>query len=152
MDLHWEAAGDGPPVVLIHAGICDSRMWDPQWESFPRAHRTVRYDLRGYGRSPLEPVSYSHARDLIGLLGKLGIDRASLVGVSVGGRVAIEVCLARPDLVDALVLVGSGLPGHQWSDEVTRAWEAEEAAFERGDLDEAVELSLRLWVDGPRRS
>jgi 3-oxoadipate enol-lactonase len=150
--LYSEVAGEGLAVVLIHEGICDSRMWDPQWETFPRVHRTIRYDLRGYGRSLPAPGSYSHARDLLGLLEELGIERASLVGVSVGGRIALEVVLARPELVERLILVGSGLPGHRWSDEVTSAWEAEESAFERGALDEAVEVTLRLWVDGPRRS
>ena len=152
LGLYSELAGEGPPVVLIHEGICDSRMWAPQWESFPRAHRTIRYDLRGYGRSPVASGPYSHARDLLALFGKLELERASLVGVSVGGRIALEVALARPDLVDALVLVGSGLPGHAWSEVTASVWADEEAAFERGDLDEAVELVLRLWVDGPRRS
>jgi 3-oxoadipate enol-lactonase len=64
----------------------------------------------------------------------------------------LQVAVARPDLVSALVLVGSGMRGHEWSDYVTRAWSEEEAAFERGDLDAAVEVNLRTWVDGPDRS
>ncbi|MDQ2910477.1 MAG: alpha/beta fold hydrolase [Actinomycetota bacterium] len=127
-------------------------MWDPQWETFPRSHRVLRYDLRGFGRSPIEPGRYSNARDLLDLLERHRLERVSLVGVSMGGRVAIEAALARPELVEALVLVGSGLPGHDWSEEMKAAWEEEEAALERGDLDEAVEVSMRTWVDGPRRS
>jgi pimeloyl-ACP methyl ester carboxylesterase len=146
-----EADGEGPAVVLIHEGICDSRMWDPQWETFRRSHRVLRYDLRGFGRSPIGPGSFSHARDLLELLTQQGIESASLVGVSMGGRIALEVALARPDLVEALVLVGSGLPGHDWSAEMNAVDEAEEAALGRGDLDAAVEVSLRTWVDGPRR-
>jgi pimeloyl-ACP methyl ester carboxylesterase len=68
-----------------------------------------------------------------------------------GARTALEVALARPELVEALVLVGAGLPGHEWSAEMNAADEAEEAALGRGDVDEAVEVTLRTWVDGPRR-
>jgi pimeloyl-ACP methyl ester carboxylesterase len=150
--LHYEVAGDGPTVVFVHEGIADSRMWEPQWPSFVQAHRTVRYDLRGFGKSRLEPGAFSHARDLIGLLERLEIERAALVAGSLGGRVALEVAVARPELVSALVLVGSGLPGHGWSEETQAGWAEEEAALERGDLDAAVEVNLRMWVDGPARS
>jgi 3-oxoadipate enol-lactonase len=151
-DLYWEEAGAGSPVVLVHEAVGDSRMWDPQWESFPRSHRTVRFDQRGYGRSPLEPGTISHARDLIDLLDEIGLARASLVGGSLGGRVALEVAVAQPDRVEKLVLLNPGLPGHDWSEEVRAGWEEEEAALDRGDLDEAVEVNLRMWFDGPRRS
>ena len=108
--------------------------------------------MRGFGRSPVGPGSYSNAADLIDLLEQQGVAKASLVGVSMGGRVALEVALARPELVEALVLVGAGFPGHDWSTEMKAADEAEMAALSRGDLDAAVEVTLRTWVDGPRRS
>jgi 3-oxoadipate enol-lactonase len=149
--LYAEVAGEGPELVLLHEGVCDSRMWDPQWEAFTRSHRVLRFDFRGYGRTPLSPGSYSAAKDVIELLDEHGFERAALVGVSLGGRVALEVALAQPERVSALVLVGSGLPGHDWSDEMKATWEEEEAAFNAGDLDRAVEVTLRTWVDGPRR-
>jgi 3-oxoadipate enol-lactonase len=149
--LYAEVAGEGPELVLLHEGVCDSRMWDPQWEAFKRSHRVLRFDFRGYGRTPLSPGSYSAAKDVIELLDEHGFERAALVGVSLGGRVALEVALAQPERVSALVLVGSGLPGHDWSDEMKATWEEEEAAFNAGDLDRAVEVTLRTWVDGPRR-
>src|SRR5204862_110943 len=90
--------------------------------------------------------------DLIALLGELALGPATLVGVSMGGGISLQVAVARPELVSALVLVGSGVRGHDWSDYVTRAWAEEEAAFERGDLDAAAEVNLRTWVDGPHRS
>ena len=152
MSLYSEAAGEGPAVVLVHAGICDSRMWEPQWASFPRSHRTVRYDLRGFGRSPIPPGSYSHARDLAELLEVNGLERASIVGVSMGGRVALELAIAHPELVESLVLVGAALPGHAWSEEIEAYGGVEDAALERGDLDAAVEANLSTWVDGPHRS
>jgi 3-oxoadipate enol-lactonase len=144
-------AGDGPAVVLIHAGVCDSRMWDPQWAAFARDHRTIRYDLRGFGRSELTPGRYAHARDLANLLGELGVGRAALVGASFGGRVAMELAVARPDLVEALVVAGAPLPGHDWSEPMRAFFAEEDAAVERGDLDAAVEANLRLWVDGQGR-
>jgi pimeloyl-ACP methyl ester carboxylesterase len=127
-------------------------MWDAQWEGFAQAHRVVRCDFRGFGRTPYTPGPYTNAGDLIALLEELGLGPAALVGVSMGGGVALQTAVARPDLVAALVLVGSGIGGHEWSEEIVRAWEEEEAAVERGDLDAAVEVNLRTWVDGPHRS
>jgi pimeloyl-ACP methyl ester carboxylesterase len=150
--LYAEVAGEGPAVVLVHEGICDSRMWDREWQQWSPEFRLLRVDLRGFGNSPLGSGPFAQARDLIEAIEAHGIERAALVGVSLGGRVAIEVALARPELVSALVLVAPGLPGHEWSQEMRDAWAEEEAAFEAGDLDAAVEASLRTWVDGPRRS
>ena len=151
MKLWHEVAGEGRPVLLIHEGICDSRMWASQWQTFPQVHRTVRCDLRGFGQTPLPTEPYSNARDVVELLDRLELGAAALVGVSLGGRVALEVALARPDLVERLVLVGPGLPGHAWSDTVRIYSEQEDAAVARGDLDAAVEANLRMWVDGPNR-
>jgi pimeloyl-ACP methyl ester carboxylesterase len=117
-------------------------MWDPQWDAFQRTHRVVRCDLRGFGRSPLEPGAFTHAGDLIAVLEEHGFDRAALVGVSLGGRVALEVALARPELVSRLVLVAPGLPGHAWSDELKQDWEIEEAALVAGDLDPSQPASV----------
>jgi len=138
MSLYKEVAGDGPALVLIHAGICDSRMWDPQWATFPRDHRT--------------PGPFAHARDLAALLDGLGVERAALVAASYGGQVALELAVARPDLVGLLVLAGASLPGHDWSAAVRDFFAEEEAALERGDLDAAVEANLRTWVDGSGRA
>ena len=151
MGIYAEVAGEGPAVALVHEGICDSRMWDGQWERWSESYRLLRVDLRGFGRSPLGSEPYSHARDVIDALEQQGIDDAAVLGVSLGGRVALEVALARPDLVRSLVLVAPGFPGHEWSEELRAQWAAEEAAFDAGDLDAAVEVSLRTWVDGPRR-
>ena len=152
MTLHYEVAGEGPALVLVHAGICDSRMWDHQWRSLAGGRRLVRYDMRGYGRSPLPPEPYSSARDLLAVMDAAAIDRAALVAVSLGGRVALEVALAEPARVSGLVLVGSGLPGHDWSPQAREFFAAEDAAIDRGDLDAAAELNVRFWVDGPHRT
>jgi len=151
VEPYSEVAGDGPELVLLHEGICDSRMWDPQWEKYAQSHRLMRLDFRGFGQTPLEPGPFASARDVLGLMDRHGFERAALVGVSLGGRVALEVAVAAPDRVSALILVGSGLPGHDWSKEMHAIWEAEEAALREGDLDGAVDVVLRTWVAGPGR-
>ena len=151
-ELHWEESGAGPAVVLVHEAIADSRMWEPQWRTFPSAHRTVRYDMRGYGRSPIHPGKFSHGGDLVRLLDEAGLERTSLIGGSLGGRVALEVAVSQPERIEKLVLMDPGGPGGDWSEETQAGWEEEDAALDRGDIDAAVEVNLRMWVDGPHRS
>jgi 3-oxoadipate enol-lactonase len=152
MSVWRDVRGEGPPVVLLHAGLTDSRLWETQLRSFPQSHSVLRVDLPGFGNSPLEtnPVSFRGAvRDA---MDAEGIDRAALVGVSLGGNTALELALESPERVSALVLVGAGLPDPEWSEEVTAFFADEEAALERGDLDAAVDANLRMWLAGPRRS
>ena len=104
-------------------------------------------DLRGFGERPLDSEPFSHARDAEALLD----GPAAVVGASLGGRVALELAVLRPDLVERLVVIAPGMPGWPWSDETRAGWAAEEAAFEQGDLEAAAEASVRLWIDGPRR-
>lgn len=148
MTIDHEVAGDGRTVVLVHAGIADRRMWEPQWRTWSERFRLVRYDLRGFGDSPLPRGRYAHARDLLSLLE--GVGPAAVVGVSLGGRVALEAAVERPGLVEALVLVGPAFPGHDWSEEMNRFDEEEEAAAERGDADAYVEAKVRFWLDAGR--
>jgi pimeloyl-ACP methyl ester carboxylesterase len=150
--LYHEVAGEGKTVVLLHAGVGDSRMWNGQWDAFRRRYRTVRCDLRGWGRSPIEPGSFSNARDVIELCEQLGVERAVFVGVSMGGQVALEIAVARPELVSALVLAGASLPEHEWSAPVRAVQHEEEAALERGDTDAVIDANMRLWVAGLRRN
>jgi 3-oxoadipate enol-lactonase len=152
VSIWYDRHGEGPPVVLLHAGVSDSRLWEPQLGSFPQSHTVLRVDLPGFGNSPFEtnPVSFRGAvRDA---MDAEGIDRAALVGVSLGGNTALELTLESPERVSALVLVGAGLPDHEWSEEVRSFFAAEEEALERGDLDAAVDANLRMWLAGPRRS
>lgn len=136
-------------VLLLHAGIADSRMWQPQIEVLRSAgYRVLAPDLRGFGQNVLEPVSFSYVRDVETLLD----GPAAVVGNSLGGRVALELALYRPELVKRLVVIAPGLPDWEWSAETRAGWAKEEAAYEAGDLDAAAEASLQMWVDGPRRS
>ncbi len=90
-ELWVEAAGDGPAVVLLHAGIADSRMWDAQWPIARDAFRSVRYDLRGYGRTGLPAGPYAHHDDLRTVLDTLGIPSAVLVAASMAGDIALAL-------------------------------------------------------------
>jgi pimeloyl-ACP methyl ester carboxylesterase len=138
--------------VLVHAGIADRRMWDPQVGAFAARHRVLRCDLRGFGESTKPPAEFAYHEDLRGLLEALAIPRAALLGLSLGSRVALDFALASPHLTAALVLAAPALGGAPVSEARARYDAAEEAALERGDLPAAVEINLRMWVDGPRRA
>jgi pimeloyl-ACP methyl ester carboxylesterase len=150
--LYYEVAGSGPALVFIHAGIADCRMWDAQFAAFVASHRVVRYDQRGYGRSSMPAGDYSLRDDLYGLLRALGIERATLVGTSMGGGVALDCALDHPEFVAGLVLVASGLGGSLPSDFLRGRWQAIGEAYERDGVDAANELELQLWIDGPGRT
>ena len=152
--IAWWADGDGPEtIVLVHAGVSDARMWDGVVPALAAGHRVVRYDMRGYGRSRSDHgARFTPAGDLEALLDELGIARAHVVGASFGGQVALQLALTAPARVASLVLLAASLPDHEESAERRAYEEAEEAAFEAGNVDEAVELNLRMWVDGPART
>jgi 3-oxoadipate enol-lactonase len=139
------------PVVLVHAGICDRRMWNPQISALSAGRRIVRLDLRGYGSSDRKPAStLSHHLEVAALLDELEIEGAHLVGVSMSAGVIAEVALARPDLVGSLLLVApSGSLRTEVTADIEAFWEAEEEALAEEDLDAAVEVNLETWVDGP---
>lgn len=133
-------------VLLVHAGIGDSRMWERQVTELEAAgFHVIAPDLRGFGEHRLEPVSFSNLRDVEAVLDGRA---AAVVGCSLGGRVALELAVQRPDLVERLAVVAPGLPGWSWSEETRAGWAEEEAAYERGDLDAAADAALRLWLDG----
>jgi 3-oxoadipate enol-lactonase len=151
VSVWFDVHGEGPAVVLVHAGVADSRMWEPQLRTFPESHRVVRVDLPGFGESPFETDVVSYRGAIREALDGAGVERATLVGTSLGGRSALELALDSPERVSALVLVGPGLDDHDWSEQVEAFGAEEEAALQRGDLDAAVTANLRLWLAGPRR-
>lgn len=150
--LAAEAAGDGPPAVLIHAGIADMGMWDDVLPALSERHRVIRYDLPGFGQSPLTGDHIDPTADLGAVLDAFGVERAALIGGSLGGRVALEFAVERPERVTALLLVAPGLRGYEFSAFVRRAGEEEDEAFERGDYEVAAEAMVRTWLIGPRRT
>lgn len=145
--------GDGLPIVLLHAGIADRRMWDDVLTPLSASREVVRLDLRGYGESTTRPDGpWSQRDDVTATLDALGIDRAHFVGCSLGAGVCAEVAVTRPDLVASLVLAApGGALITEATDELRAFFRAEGTALEAGDLDAAVEANLRAWVDGPQR-
>lgn len=150
--LYYEVAGEGHPVILVHGGLVHSALWDEQFESFARRFKVIRYDAREHGRSVPAPGPFSHHRDLRGLMRVLGVERAHLVGLSMGGGISLELALEHPETVSSLTLVGAGTDDYEWSEEIIASWEEVGAAFEAGDSDLAVEATLKTWTDGPRRN
>ncbi len=149
--LHYEIAGTGQPFVLIHGGLVNSGLWDDQFAVFAEQYRTLRYDVRGYGQSKSPTAYYSNHGDLRDLLDFLGIKRATVLGLSMGGGIAIDFTLTYPDRTAALIPVAAGLGGYQMKDKSPLHAELREA-YDSGDKPRAVELSLQLWTDGPYRT
>lgn len=147
----FEEAGTGHPLLLVHAGIVDRHMWDPVWEALTASYHAIRPDLRGFGETPASLEPYANWSDLAELIRSLDMAPASVVGVSMGGGASLDLALAEPGLVDRLVLVAPGLAGWDWRPELKADWEAEEAAWQRRDLDAVAWMNVRTWVDGPQR-
>jgi pimeloyl-ACP methyl ester carboxylesterase len=151
--LYYEETGKGEPLILIHGGLLDRRMWDGQFELFSRWSRVIRYDNRNHGLSRGLPDTFSYHEDLNRLMEALGIQRARLVGFSLGGAIAIDFALTHPEKVSALVLVSSGLSGYEFRDSTLKANEKRQAdAAARKDMNAYVEYFQRSWTDGPRRT
>lgn len=153
--LYYQAAGSGPAVLLIHAGIADLRMWDAQVPALAERYRVIRFDCRGFGRTRSEPVAFSNRQDAAALLDHLGVQRAAVVGCSRGGQIALDFALEHPARVAALGWVCSGIGGWQPADDLFTAedialYDAMEAAEEAGEHERVAELDVRLWVDGLR--
>lgn len=144
-------AGEGSGVVLVHAGIADARMWDPQWDAIAARHRVARYDTRGFGRSESgERAVFSNRRDLLAVMDAAGLERATLVGCSRAGAIIVDTALEFPDRVAGLVWVCGGLGGLETTDT-----QAEAELFARSDdleaakdWDAAADLAVALWIDG----
>jgi 3-oxoadipate enol-lactonase len=153
--ISYEEGGRGRPIVLLHEGIVDRRVWNREFPLLARDHRVVRYDLRGYGGSTPATSEYSPVRDLVALLDHLGLTRPLIVGPSVGGKIALDLTLTYPERVGALLLIAPGYSGMDY-DQVPGG----KATFERdetlskaaadawagGKLEEATEHLRQLWA------
>jgi 3-oxoadipate enol-lactonase len=144
--LWVEQDGDGPAVLFVHGGLGDSRLWAPQAHALASRFRTIGYDLRLWGRSESPAMTFSPVDDLIGVLDAVGVERAALVGLSLGGGLALDVALAHPDRVWAVAHVAGGVTGMPVDPYTPEQAAAFEAALERGDLETAMEIDFAVWA------
>jgi pimeloyl-ACP methyl ester carboxylesterase len=159
LSAQWQLATGGAevsgpaPLVFLHAGVADGRMWQGQWDAFGPGRSLLRYDRRGFGASrTLAPTPHSRVADLWAVMDAAGLQRAVLVGCSQGGRLAIDAALARPERVQGLVLVApavGGAPPFEVDEPTKSLDEAADAAIAAGELQRANELQAHLWLDGP---
>ena len=155
-EFYYEIAGSGPPLVLIHAGICDSRMWDEQFDHFAAHFRVLRYDMRGYGQTEPVDEAYSHHTDLAALLSLLAIERAHLLGCSMGGSTALDFALVYPEKTASLIMVCAEPSGYEdeeaEDEELPEDWDQIVEAFKRGAFATVAAWEVHQWVDGPTRT
>jgi pimeloyl-ACP methyl ester carboxylesterase len=143
--VYFEVKGQGSAIVLIHGFSLDTRMWDPQFDVLAQYHRVVRYDISGYGRSSVPDSSVSSSSELAALLKTLAIDKAAVIGMSMGGSVAINFTLEHPEMVEALITVGSTLNGYTMRE--PRASRTERLFSLAGDSGLAV--AKENWLNDP---
>jgi len=144
-----DSGGDGRPLVLLHPGVGDSRIWDPVLPTLAEKYRVIRYDARGFGQSPAPTVKHSLLRDLIAVLDHYRIERTAIVGCSQGGASALGLALDHPARVSALVLLCPGIPGFPFGeddpeegDELFEEYQRAEAAR---DVEAMAGVIQRIW-------
>jgi len=141
--LYYEAKGRGFPIVFVSGGgILDRRGWDEQFESFSKHYRVIRYDVRGIGKSARPQTSFSHSDDLHALLTQLKIKRAHVVGLSVGGAIAIDFAISYPDMVDHLVLAAPGLSSDSKSEANLQGLSMLSTLVQTKALEHVIQLTL----------
>jgi pimeloyl-ACP methyl ester carboxylesterase len=155
--LAFTVDGHGPPALLLHAGVTDARSWAPLVEVLRPTVRTIAYDRRGFGRTTYEEEEHDPVDDALAVLAAVGLaadEPVTLVGASNGGQVAIDLALAHPERVRALVLIGSAVSGAPeedpaaFSQPVRSLIAAYETADEAGDLEALNEVEAHAWLDG----
>jgi pimeloyl-ACP methyl ester carboxylesterase len=127
-------------------------MWDEQFPVFAQQYQAIRYDLRGFGKSRFPAGRFADYEDPVALLRFLSAEKAHVIGVSFGGKIALDFTLTHPEMVASLILVAPSVGGYPPSPSVVRFNEEEEALLEQNDLEAATELNMRMWVDGPKRT
>lgn len=147
---HYELEGEGPPVILIHGHASDRRLWERHAAFLAQNRfRAVRYDLRGHGCSDAPASGYTldnYVRDLADLLDRVSIDRAHLVGLSMGGGIALAFALDHPDRVRSVALIDTALPGFAYSPDYEAAIERLRDAVRTEDVRAALE---KHWLTHP---
>jgi 3-oxoadipate enol-lactonase len=149
--IHYERSGTGMPVIMLHAGVADSRMWEGQAAELSKHFDVIRPDMRGFGRSEMPPGRWSPHGDLLALVDELGLKPAHIVGCSMGGQLALDFALDHPERVSKLVFVGGGVSGSRPDPRYEPLFAAVEAADKSGDHAALNQAEMHLWLDGPYR-
>jgi pimeloyl-ACP methyl ester carboxylesterase len=149
--LYYEMAGKGTTLVLTHAGFVDSGMWDGQFDDFSHYYRVIRYDMRGYGKSSPAQGPVCRQDDLYDLLQQLGVERAVLLGCSMGGIITLDLALEHSEIAAGLLLVSTAPSGFQPQGVPPADVLEMITAMQQGDLARASDLQIHIWLDGPFR-
>lgn len=152
--LYYEEAGEGPALVLLHAGVANLRQWDPHVPAFAGRYRVIRYDTRGWGRSESEHVEFSNHGDLEQVLDHLGVQTTHLLGTSRSGSIALNFTVTNPERVTSLIAVAGGGVGEPDlpAEDLARGEALEKAteeALEAKDWNRLADLETAFWGDGP---
>jgi 3-oxoadipate enol-lactonase len=154
--LYYEVAGSGHPILFIHAGIADCSMWDEPFAFFSHNFRVIRYDTRGFGKSRTETTEFSNQQDIIDLFAHLGVNKATIIGISRGGQIAIDFTIEHPEFSSALIPVAAGVSGFVYqpgdNEKARREYEVfihMDELWESKSFDELAELEAHVWADGP---
>jgi len=148
--IYYEVEGTGDPVMLIHAGVANLRMWDDQVAALRDSYRVIRYDTRGFGRTETDAVEFSNRADIAALLDHLGEESAHVVGLSRGGMIALDFAIEYPERVRSLVVAAGGIGGYESPDESDESTFAQaEAWLEAKDWKSLSEWETAYWADGP---
>lgn len=146
--IYYEVEGQGEPVVLIHAGIANLRMWDEQVPALTDTYRVIRYDTRGFGRTETEDVPFSNRADVAALLDHLGESSAHVVGISRAGSIALDFALESPDQVRSLVVANGGVSGYDAPGGDPSIWAQSEKWWEAKDWERLADWEADFWVNG----
>lgn len=146
--IYYEVEGEGEPVLLIHAGIANLRMWDEQVPALADGYRAIRYDTRGFGRTETTDVSFSNRADIAALLDHLGESSAHLVGISRAGQIALDFALESPERVRSLVVANGGVSGYDSPDDDYSLFEQAEKWEEAKDWERLAVWETDFWVNG----
>jgi len=141
--LNYEVHGKGIPIVLIHGNTLDENMWDRQVKYLSKNYMTIAYDLRGFGKSSPPTESYGRHRDLKAILDNLNINQAVIVGLSLGGDVALDFTLTFPENVLKLILVDSGIAGWTWQG----TFKDELELVKKTAREQGVEKAKQVWIN-----
>lgn len=151
--IRGEADGFGLPVVFLHSGVTDRRMWADQLRDLAEeGYHVIAYDRRGYGETETQDVPFNHLVDLEAVLDSLSLHAVILVGSSMGGGLAIDFAIEHPERTIGLVLIGTAITGAEGAEIPEEAADLEDAleyATERGNLDTVNRIEAHLWLDGP---